>query len=93
MKAENILLAECFDDYTLGCGISTFSAWQELTKEWNAVLVDAGIGMFHMADFEARAKPFDAWSEEKRRRVLNGLLDIVSRHILRFAAIAIARQI
>lgn len=69
---------------TLGCGISTFSAWQELTKEWNAVLVDAGIGMFHMADFEARAKPFDAWSEEKRRRVLNGLLDIISRHIPAF---------
>ena len=49
MKAENILLAECFEDLRWVWD-STFSAWQELTKEWNAVLVDAGIGMFHMAD-------------------------------------------
>jgi hypothetical protein len=40
--------------------------------------------MFHMADFEARRPPFSEWSGEKRRNVLNALLDIAVRHIPTF---------
>jgi hypothetical protein len=69
---------------TLGCGIAIIDSWQALTHEWNAVLANAGISQFHMADFEARRKPFNEWGDEKRREVLSSLLDIASRHVPAF---------
>lgn len=61
---------------TLGCGVSTLEGWNNLEKEWRAVIEDAGVVAFHMADFESRARPFDTWDDTKRKYVLNSLLDI-----------------
>jgi hypothetical protein len=69
--------------FTLGCPISTFEQWKALDAKWRPILVDAGIDEvgFHMADFEAKAPPYDNWSDEKRKNVLNALLDIASEHV------------
>jgi hypothetical protein len=69
---------------TLGCGIAPFDAWQKLTPEWNDVLRLAGVTSFHMSDFEARKPPYDNWSNQKRRDVLNDLLEIAGNHIPMF---------
>jgi hypothetical protein len=37
--------------------------------------------MFHMADFEARKKPFDVFGNEERRALLSQLLDIALSHV------------
>jgi hypothetical protein len=66
---------------TLGCGIAPFDAWQQLSREWRTVLNSYCISMFHMADFEARVKPFDGWSKARREGLVNELLDITSRHV------------
>src|SRR5208283_456685 len=66
---------------TLGCGIAPFEAWQQLSREWRTVLNSYCVPMFHMADFEARIKPFDGWSKNRRENLLNELLDITSRHV------------
>jgi hypothetical protein len=36
-----------------------------------------GISQFHMADFEARQKPFDTWTNLERKNRLNVLLEII----------------
>src|SRR6266851_10529208 len=63
-------------------GIAPFESWEILSLEWSAILEAFYIPMFHMADFESReATPFKGWSEEKRRLLLSGLLDVAVRHI------------
>lgn len=65
----------------LGGGIADFASWEALSLEWSAALEAFEIPMFHMADFEARAKPFEGWLDDKRRALLSGLLDITVNHI------------
>jgi hypothetical protein len=65
----------------LAGGIALFPSWEALSIEWTSILESFGISMFHMADFEARAKPFKEWPEDRRRGLLSGLLDIAVRHV------------
>jgi hypothetical protein len=65
----------------LGGGIAPFASWEALSLEWSATLESFEIPMFHMADFEARAKPFFGWEGSRRRALLAQLLDIAIRHI------------
>jgi len=69
-----------------GC-LASCEAWEGFEAEWQAVLVAEGIECFHMADFEAWVKPFDFKfadgnrDYEKHNRILNGLLEIIGRHV------------
>lgn len=65
----------------IGGGMTTLEEWQNLSIEWSAVLQSFKIPMFHMAEFEARKKPFDRFNNEQRRDLLNRLLEIALRHI------------
>jgi hypothetical protein len=65
----------------LGGGIASFSEWEALSLEWAGTLEAFAIPAFHMADFEARARPFEGWAEGRRRALLSGLLDITVKHI------------
>lgn len=65
----------------LAGGIAPFPSWEALSIEWATILENFGVSMFHMADFEARAKPFNDWPEDKRRALLAGLLDIAVRYV------------
>lgn len=65
----------------LGGGIARFHDWEALSLDWGWTLEAFAIPAFRMADFEARAKPFEGWSEDRRRALLSGLLDIAVKHI------------
>jgi hypothetical protein len=66
---------------TLGCGIASFDQWKSIDGPWRRVLEDAGVSMFHMADFEARKPPYDLWDDAKRKDVLNKLLNLMCESI------------
>jgi hypothetical protein len=65
----------------LGGGIASFPSWEALSSEWASILESFEIPMFHMADFEARQKPFDGWGEDRRRSLLSRLLDIAVEYV------------
>jgi hypothetical protein len=65
----------------LGGGISDFASWEALSLEWAATLDVFEISMFHMADFEARERPFKGWPDTRRHTLLNALLDIACKHV------------
>lgn len=65
-----------FTRLTIAGAIAPCEVWQIFSARWKVILQKAGITtMFHMVDFENRRGPFVGWSEEKRRIVLNQLLD------------------
>src|SRR6266851_600122 len=65
----------------LGGGIAPLSAWEALSLDWAGTLESFAIPAFHMTDFEARAKSFQGWSEDRRRALLSGLLDIAVKYV------------
>ena len=69
-------------------GISSSESWKALSVEWRAVLSASNIPMFHMKDFEARKGCFAQWPEERRRDLLNSLLDIALRYVPAFWGVA-----
>lgn len=69
---------------TLGCGIAPLDSWQALSREWNDLLRDEKVPMWHMSDFEARRGPFSDWSDERRKNALNRLLGIAGRNVSLF---------
>jgi hypothetical protein len=69
---------------TLGCAIASCDQWNALEGPWRKIIADAGIDFFHMVDFEARQPPYDGWSDDKRRKVLNDLLELMRVNIPRY---------
>ena len=67
-----------------GGGIARFEAWEALSIEWADTLIRFEVPMFHMADFEARRKPFEGWDNDRRRALLARLMDIALAYIPMF---------
>ena len=70
--------------FVLSIYIAQVERWAALEFEWKAILEDAGLKdqdgkvlPFHMADFESRIKPFDTWSNDKRKAVLGSLIKTI----------------
>jgi hypothetical protein len=69
---------------TLGGCLAPSDAWDQLTADWDQLLADLGVEMFHMADFEADRGEFVGWREgraDDRKRLLDGLLDLIIRYV------------
>ena len=69
---------------TVGGWIAPSDAWKAFDEAWLKALDRAQIPMFHMSDFERYEREFTiekGWTEEKHRRVLNELLDIIGAHL------------
>jgi len=77
---------------TLGCAIGSVDQWKAIDAPWRKVIADAGVDMFHMADFEARKPPFDTWDNPKRQKVLNQLLDLMCKNIPRYWGVSDFRE-
>lgn len=68
-------------EYVVVAGfISNATEWEAFSQRWHQVLADSQIDYFHMTDFESRKGPFDGWTEEERRDLLNRLLPIIHDH-------------
>lgn len=63
-----------------GC-ISTAEQWSLFQSEWNEILVEAGVEVFHMSEFESRRGPYKDWDNEKRRYVQGRLLKIIQERV------------
>jgi hypothetical protein len=66
---------------TVGGCIASFEAWESLSVDWSDAIAKMGIPMFHMADFEARRKPFEDWTDIQRKARLNTFLGIIGASI------------
>lgn len=65
---------------SIGGVYSSLNRWQTLEALWNKVLAREGVDCFHMKDFEYQRLPFD-WDEDRRRVVLNDLLNLMTEYI------------
>jgi uncharacterized protein DUF3800 len=59
---------------SVGAYLSETERWGVFQREWQDVLDNAGVQIFHMTDFEARRPPYDSWDNVKRIRVLRRLM-------------------
>jgi hypothetical protein len=53
--------------------------WYKFEREWKNVLLRFGVKVFHMVDCAHRKREFQGWSEEKRRSLLESLLNVIYR--------------
>jgi len=78
------------------CLVSNVERWGErgFAKEWAEILDCAGIRNegFHMAEFEARRKPYDTWDEDKRGKVFTSLTDVIKKYAMCGMATAVIKQ-
>lgn len=52
--------------------------WEEFDSLWVAILERYGLQNFHMREYAHRRGPFADWPEEKRRSLMNELLDAIA---------------
>mgnify|MGYP001577752440 CR=1 FL=1 len=65
-------------DVTIVAGfLNTPAQWDEFSTQWSKALNDWNLGQFHMTDFANQVPPFADWKEDKRRSLLQRLLDII----------------
>jgi len=60
--------------------VTDVDAWERFSEEWQDALDQAGIELFHMADFENRQGPFKEWADNEREENLNRFLTIIKKH-------------
>jgi hypothetical protein len=81
-----------------GC-VSPCERWKGFGEAWSAVLAADGLTCFHMTDFEAWRAPFDfklpsgERDNERHKRLLNALLDLMADHIEWFMGFTAGSQI
>ncbi|MDO8716925.1 MAG: hypothetical protein Q7J73_09015 [Dehalococcoidales bacterium] len=54
--------------------VSNNTEWEAFTHQWKQALKGAGIEYFHMTDFESSQGLFKGWKEDKKRPLLNDLM-------------------
>lgn len=59
---------------SVGAYLATADRWDLFQHEWQTLLDQAGVAVFHMTDFEARRPPYDTWDRVKRIGFLRALL-------------------
>ncbi len=69
--------------------VSTAERWIAFEPEWRAALAAEDLKDFHMTDYVARQGAYLDWDEDRRRRVLGRLIEIVGRHALLAVASAV----
>ena len=76
-----------------GCYISTLEQWTEFKRNWDEANAREHFGVFHMADFVAKKKPFDTpeWNDQpKRDRTIRALINIIkTRARIGFSAVVV----
>jgi hypothetical protein len=56
--------------------------WSKAQRAWREVRKRSDIEYFHMTDFMSRrAKPYNTWTEKKRRAVIHRLADVINTHM------------
>jgi hypothetical protein len=62
--------------------VSSAEEWKHFDVEWRKRLAEDGLSYFHMHSFAHSINQFDGWrnQENRRRRLLSDLLDIVAGH-------------
>lgn len=68
--------------YTVACWVSTAQKWLLFEKKWRFALNRAGVGFFHMTDFEARRGEYGLWPKSRRVSVLKELHRIINDHVI-----------
>lgn len=76
------------------CFVATVPQWKALEKKWAIVAAEEGFARFHMVDFSATPprKEFSGWSDEKRRRVLARLIEIIDAHVYAGFSFAVVKK-
>src|SRR5450759_1876110 len=57
--------------------IAPSERWEEFDRLWLTILARYGLDNFHMREYAHRRGPFVGWSEEKRRNLMQELLDAI----------------
>jgi hypothetical protein len=81
---QQIALAACY--------AGTPEQWGEFSRNWTEVKKQEGFSAFHMAPFVAGEKPFDNWGDERKRRVLARLCNIITTRARKGFATAITKN-
>lgn len=69
---------------TMGGCIAPAERWRQFSEEWETTIHQFGVGMFHMADFEADKQDFAGWRRNRpndRVTLLNRLLDLMAEYV------------
>jgi hypothetical protein len=61
----------------IGGFMAPYEEWQRAIPKWQQALSDEGVKLFHMADFEAHKGEFESWPDNRHRRFLNKLLEVI----------------
>jgi hypothetical protein len=76
------------------CYLATPEQWTEFSRNWQEVDQQEHFGVFHMAEFAANQKdsPFESWDEEKKKRVLGKLCNVITTRAEVGFATAVSKQ-
>lgn len=67
--------------FTLAGFWASPSGWDSFVPKWRQMLCETGpypVDAFHSADIEAAKPPFDGWTIEQRRKLVDNALDLLS---------------
>src|SRR5262249_31842318 len=71
----------------IGGATATVEAWERIGADWARALQCFSLPMFHAADFDRGAKPFDALSRADKERLVSMLVACVSGAVKAFVAV------
>lgn len=66
---------------SIGCYVSTEEQWALFKREWQEVLLEAGVEYFHANKFESSFGEYKDWTGEKRKRVCGRLQGVIKRRV------------
>lgn len=63
--------------------VASADQWIRFEKDWQVILSDHGIGLFHMRDFAACRGEFESWKgkEERRKSFLSRLVSLIRARV------------
>jgi hypothetical protein len=62
--------------------LSVAERWGVFSAQWQTMLDDFGIKMFHMTSLANHAPPFDTWGESRRRELFATAVSIINPNVL-----------
>jgi Protein of unknown function (DUF3800) len=75
-----------------GAYVATVDQWREFIRNWDEVNQAENFGIFHMTDFIARQAQFKDWDDNKRRRVISKLINIINTRVTCGFAAGVSRS-
>ncbi len=66
---------------TVAGAVSSNQKWRRLEKQWNEILANRVVKIFHMKDCAAGRGEFSGWSSSDRRNFIYDLSECMGRHV------------